>query len=178
MINIFPNSINYVKQYAFNHNLLSEFKDVQYAPFRTPVIFGFVAIKKISVVMDFALISRRDSRRPGRRFITRGLDKDGAAANFCETEHIFQVQTSLQGPMHIASHLQIRGSIPLVWSMKPTMQWSPPVLVSQNFDESFNAAKLHIVETNAQYGQQYFVNLIDKKGSQLRIGTKFTELVK
>ncbi len=80
--------------------------------------------------------------------------------------------------MHIATHLQIRGSIPLVWSMKPTMQWSPPVLVSQNFDESFNAAKLHIVETNAQYGQQYFVNLIDKKGSQLRIGTKFTELVK
>ena len=94
MINIFPNSINYVKQYAFNHNLLSEFKDVQYAPFRTPVIFGFVAIKKISVVMDFALISRRDSRRPGRRFITRGLDKDGAAANFCGVLLFWNIQQS------------------------------------------------------------------------------------
>jgi len=89
LINLYPNSINYVPQFAFNHNLLQEFKDLQYAPFRTPVIFGFVAISKISAVMSFALISRRDARRPGRRFITRGLDRDGAAANFCETEHIF-----------------------------------------------------------------------------------------
>lgn len=80
--------------------------------------------------MDFALISRRDSRRPGRRFITRGLDRDGAAANFCETEHIYQVQKSFSGPLSIASHVQIRGSIPLIWSMKPTMGWSPPVIVS------------------------------------------------
>jgi len=89
LINLYPNSINYVPQFAFNHNLLQEFKDLQYAPFRTPVIFGFVAISKISAMMSFALISRRDARRPGRRFITRGLDRDGAAANFCETEHIF-----------------------------------------------------------------------------------------
>lgn len=85
---MFPNSLNYVTEYAFNHNLLSDFKDFQYAPFRTPCIFGFVSIRKISNKMDFALISRRDCRRPGRRFITRGLDRDGAAANFCETEHI------------------------------------------------------------------------------------------
>ena len=68
---------------------MQEFKDLQYAPFRTPVIFGFVGFSKITAVMNFALISRRDARRPGRRFITRGLDRDGAAANFCETEHIF-----------------------------------------------------------------------------------------
>ena len=60
--------------------------------------------------------------------------------------------------------------------MKPTMQWSPPVVVSQNFDESYQAAKLHIQETNTQYNKQYFVNLIDKKGSQQKIGNKFTEL--
>jgi hypothetical protein len=70
--------------------------------------------------MEFALISRRDCRRPGRRFITRGLDKEGAAANFCETEHIIQIATN-EGSVNVASHLQIRGSIPLVWSMKPTM---------------------------------------------------------
>ena len=56
------------------------------------------------------------------------------------------------------------------------MAWSPPVVVSQNFDESYQAAKLHIQETNLQYNQQYFVNLIDKKGSQQKIGSKFTEL--
>lgn len=28
LINMFPNSINYVHKFAFNHNLLSEFKDI------------------------------------------------------------------------------------------------------------------------------------------------------
>lgn len=86
-----PNSVNYVPHFAFNHNMLTDFKDMMCAPFRTPCIFGYVAIKKISFKMDFALVSRRDCRRPGRRFITRGLDNEGAAANFTETEHILQV---------------------------------------------------------------------------------------
>ena len=38
---------------------------------------------------EFYLISRKDCRRPGRRLITRGLDDDGNAANFVETEHVF-----------------------------------------------------------------------------------------
>lgn len=79
--------------------------------------------------------------------------------------------------IQIASHVQIRGSIPLFWSMKPTMQWTPPVVINPDFDQSFQAAKLHVNETCDQYGKQYFVNLIDKKGSQLRIGTKMTEIV-
>lgn len=33
------------------------------------------------------------------------------------------------------------------------------------------------METTLDYNKQYFVNLIDKKGSQKRIGDKFTELV-
>jgi SacI homology domain len=61
---------------------------LQYAPFRVPCIYGFVGIRKINSKIDFALITRKDCRRPGRRFITRGLDRDGCAANFCETEHI------------------------------------------------------------------------------------------
>ena len=39
--------------------------------------------------IDFILISRKDCRRPGRRFVTRGIDREGNAANFVETEHIF-----------------------------------------------------------------------------------------
>jgi len=34
------------------------------------------------------------------------------------------------------------------------------------------------METNREYKKQYFVNLIDKKGSQLRIGTKMDEIIK
>lgn len=62
--------------------------------------------------------------------------------------------------------------------MKPTMKWAPAVKVSPNFDESLQAATKHFKETHAEYTNEYCVNLIDKKGSQLRIGKKFDELVK
>ena len=54
------------------------------------------------------------------------------------------------------------------------MKWSPPVKVNPNFDESIIAAKKHLNESSNEYGRQVIVNLIDKKGSQMRIGTTFT----
>ena len=62
----------------------------------------------------------------------------------------------------------------MLWTMKPTMAWAPPVIVGNNFDESFQAAQRHVKETQADYSKQYWVNLIDKKGSQDRIGKKMT----
>jgi len=88
LVRMFPNSINYVHKFAFNHQMLKEFMEVQYAPFRTPVIYGFVSIQSIDASTSFVLISRKDARRMGRRFVVRGLDREGNAANFCETEHI------------------------------------------------------------------------------------------
>jgi hypothetical protein len=171
---MFPNSVNYVPQFAFNHKLLHPFRDSQFAPFRTPCIFGFVNIRRTRQV-TFALVSRRDSRRPGRRFITRGLDSEGAAANFTETEHLVIVEKG--GATQLAAHVQIRGSIPLIWQMKPTMQWSPTVEINPKHALSLEAAQLHVKETNQQYRKQYFINLIDKKGSQHRIGLKMGELL-
>jgi hypothetical protein len=89
----YPNCVDYIPQYAFNDRLLGEYKGIEYSPFKIPCIFGFVFISspriKNGVKTDFYLISRKDCRRPGRRFITRGLDSEGNAANFVETEHIF-----------------------------------------------------------------------------------------
>lgn len=151
LINLFPNSVDYIPKFCFNHTLLEEYSDKQYAPFRTPCIYGYIAMQKVSPMMDFALITRKDCRRPGRRFITRGLDADGAAANFSEQEHVFCVRGFQNNALTVASHLQIRGSIPLIWSMKPNLAWAPPVIVNSNFDESFQAAKTHFKETNASY---------------------------
>lgn len=57
------------------------------------------------------------------------------------------------------------------------MKWSPAVKINTNFEESVTLAKRHIEELKQNYGEQVFINLIDKKGSQLRIGTTFTNLV-
>lgn len=101
-------------KFAFNHQMLKEFVEVQYAPFRVPCIYGFVSIQCIDASTSFVLISRKDARRMGRRFVVRGLDREGHAANFCETEHII-TQKKANGSFTLASHLQIRGSIPLIW---------------------------------------------------------------
>lgn len=85
LYNAYPNSMNYVLKYAFNHHLLKEYEHISYSPFKVPVIFGFFYLRTLEIEQnkfDFALVSRKDCRRPGRRFITRGLDRDGNAANF------------------------------------------------------------------------------------------------
>jgi hypothetical protein len=119
----FPNSIDYIGKYAFNDNLLDEFQREEYAAFKVPCIFGYVFISSPNInraKIDFALVSRKDCTRPGRRFITRGLDREGNAANFVETEHIF-VQYDQNQRMKVGAYVQIRGSIPLLWTMKPNL---------------------------------------------------------
>ena len=174
----YPNSVEYIPQYAFNDELLQEFNGIEYSPFKVPCIFGYVFISSPNFnrsKIDFILISRKDCRRPGRRFITRGLDREGNASNFVETENIF-IQYDSQARMKLATYVQIRGSIPLIWTMKPNLKWSPPVKINQNFEDSRISAKIHFKETCEMYGSQYLVNLIDKKGSQNRIGQQFTKL--
>ena len=60
--------------------------------------------------------------------------------------------------------------------MKPNLKWSPPVVINGNFENSRIAAETHFKETKLEYGPQYLVNLIDKKGSQKRIGDQFTRV--
>ena len=135
--------------------MLEEFQGLEYSAFRIPCIFGYVYLSSPNFARgkktDFYLISRKDCRRPGRRFICRGLDQDGNAANFAETEHVF-VEFDKQH-MTVASYTQIRGSIPLIWSMKPNLKWSPPVKINNNFLSSKMAAETHFKKTKVLYPQ-------------------------
>jgi hypothetical protein len=57
--------------------------------------------------VDYHLIARRSSHKPGTRFNTRGIDDDGNVANFVETEQIMFYNG------YCCSHLQVRGSPPI-----------------------------------------------------------------
>jgi len=59
-----------------------------------------------------ALISRRRYLMAGTRLNSRGIDDEGNAANFVETEQIFLNR------LYAFSNIQIRGSIPLFWIQK------------------------------------------------------------
>jgi hypothetical protein len=164
----YPNSVGYNPNFIFNNYLMKDFDHFQYAPFKVPCIFGYLYIKPLQVdaykKFDFALISKKDCRRPGRRFIVRGIDRDGNVANFVETEHVITLYESGDA-MRVATYIQTRGSIPALWSQKPNMKWSPPVRIHSNKDESLSLARKHVEEMKSNYGEQVFINLIDKKGS-------------
>ena len=86
--------------------MLDKFDSIDFAPFIVPCIFGFVhiaRIKKMDKIIDFILISKKDNRRPGKRFIVRGLDREGNAANFAETENILILHENEK--MRIASYV-------------------------------------------------------------------------
>ena len=144
-----------------------------------PVINGFIGIKpndSYGVEFSFCLISRKDTRRSGCRFIVRGADSSGHVANFAETEQIIVVNDSKNNEYSILSYLQIRGSIPLIWNQLPNLQLNPPIVASNDYSAHSNAFNRHITQLISAYDKVTLVNLIDRKGDQNIIGEFYQSL--
>ena len=115
----------------FNYPIIGEL-----APFKSifprdliPItIFGYMHIissmKIDSHIFNLTLISRRSIYRNGRRFNTRGADEEGHVANFVESEQIVEREDG-----RVYSHVQVRGSIPLEWTQRPYLKYTPKIVV-------------------------------------------------
>lgn len=97
-----------------------------------PLIFGCISIQQLKLAgygsgltVDHLVISRRSCRRAGTRYHCRGADEAGEVANFVESEQIFSC-----GDRHFA-FVQVRGSVPLLWSQQPTGRPTPPICVAK-----------------------------------------------
>ena len=80
-----------------------------------PVIEGFIHTFNDTIndrLFTYILISRRGCGRTGARYLMRGADPQGHVANFVETEQLIESEGI------VSSFVQIRGSIPLIWSQK------------------------------------------------------------
>ena len=114
--------------YCWNYNLFKSLAVPEAEGIVFPVINGFVSIKSIECYekeFKFILISRKDNRRAGVRYIVRGSDHNGYTANFVETEQILNFVED--GCQNIISYLIIRGSIPLFWNQIRTLAYNPIV---------------------------------------------------
>ncbi|VDK20873.1 unnamed protein product [Taenia asiatica] len=155
----------------------------------TPVILGFVGILKASSspesvgrVASYALISRRATKRAGTRYFARGLDSNAYSANFVETEQLVYLP-----PNHIYSFVQIRGSVPLYWSQRPTLEYKPRIklgrtelasLLSNSEYEPQSLADVEPIQREIiqrhfhdvcyllRYGRVIAVNLLDQTGME------------
>lgn len=110
-------STSYNPTFSYNECFIGEFKRLATKQFITPFISGYVAVDYTKVQetqVQFIIVSRRDKRRAGMRFISRGTDSEGNPSNMAEQEQI--VALTKNGMTSTYGFVQTRGSMPFEWS--------------------------------------------------------------
>ncbi|KAF2677710.1 hypothetical protein K458DRAFT_319242 [Lentithecium fluviatile CBS 122367] len=115
------------------------------------------------------LISRRSVKRAGLRYLRRGVDDEGSTANSVETEQILSSPTWNTSMDTIFSFTQFRGSIPLFFSQSP-YSLKPQVSTWGSTDTNAAAFKRHFSHLTSRYGSIFGVSLVDKHGTEAKIG--------
>uniref|UniRef100_A0A8C9W6Q7 Phosphatidylinositol-3-phosphatase SAC1 n=1 Tax=Scleropages formosus TaxID=113540 RepID=A0A8C9W6Q7_SCLFO len=118
---------------------------------------------------DWTLISRRSCFRAGVRYYVRGIDSEGHAANFVETEQIIQYNGWK------ASFVQTRGSMPFFWSQRPNLKYKPKPQISKSTNH-MDGFQRHFDSQNILYGKQVVLNLVNQKGSEKPLEEAFAKL--
>ncbi|CAD5211808.1 unnamed protein product [Bursaphelenchus xylophilus] len=161
--------------YLWNNYLISPLsRRAELQKYCLPIIHGFVGIRECFLkghAFKLVIISRRPIERPGVRFIVRGVDANGSSANFVETEQIIEFDNGGRvETRRWTSLLQLRGSIPLLWSQKPNLKWQPqPYMRPQ--DDQTEAFVSHMKELRRRYGGTHvIVNLVNQKGREHSVG--------
>lgn len=169
-------------------------------PYILPVIFGMLEIHPTTfkgTPLTLALITRRSRHRAGTRYFTRGLDDEGHAANYNETEQILVLNDSNSGlggsaggagagfqkttvgegkEMQIMSYVQTRGSVPAYWAEINTLKYTPKIQI-RAIEAAYPAAKKHFDEQISIYGDNYLVNLVNQKGREQRVKEAYEQVV-
>ncbi|XP_014666143.1 PREDICTED: phosphatidylinositide phosphatase SAC1-like [Priapulus caudatus] len=160
-------------RFVWNAHLLREFADQpELGRYTLPVMMGFVSVRTLTInkrAFSWALVSRRSCFRAGTRYYVRGVDAEGHAANFVETEQIVDCDGER------GAFVQTRGSIPLYWSQRPNLRYKPtPVLdPARAHADGYNR---HLDAQVVSYGRQVLINLIDHKGPEKLLERSFAGL--
>ncbi|KAH8682147.1 putative SAC1 protein [Xylariales sp. PMI_506] len=169
-------------------------------PYILPVIWGTLEIRPTSLKgtpLTLSLITRKSRFRAGTRYFTRGLDEEGHAANYNETEQIIILNDTGGGlggyagsadmqsgkfgqsegkEMQILSYVQTRGSVPAFWAEINSLKYTPKLQV-RSIESALPAARKHFDEQIRIYGDNYLVNLVNQKGREKRIKEAYEQLV-
>eukprot|EP01023_Acetabularia_acetabulum_P042363 TRINITY_DN4181_c0_g1_i7.p1 TRINITY_DN4181_c0_g1~~TRINITY_DN4181_c0_g1_i7.p1 ORF type:complete len:598 (-),score=98.18 TRINITY_DN4181_c0_g1_i7:133-1926(-) len=122
--------------------------------------------------LQLTTIARRSRERAGTRHWRRGADQAGFVANFVETEMI-SVLTG-QHEDNLASFVQIRGSIPLLWTHWPNIKYKPPLEMADP-TQSQSAFDKHMGQLVSLYKEVVSINLANQKKSEGKLSSAFRE---
>ncbi|XP_030580552.1 phosphatidylinositol-3-phosphatase SAC1-B [Archocentrus centrarchus] len=162
------------QRFVWNGHLLREFTaQPELHMFVYPVVHGFITMNSSCIngkVFEWSVISRRSCFRAGVRYYVRGIDSEGHAANYVETEQILQYNGAQ------ASFVQTRGSIPFYWSQRPNLRYKPKPQISKTVNH-LDGFQRHFDSQIILYGKQVILNLINQKGSEKPLELAFDKMV-
>ncbi|KAF9971428.1 hypothetical protein BGZ73_005641, partial [Actinomortierella ambigua] len=162
------------RRFWWNEHLQTELVEIDADEFILPIMQGFVEIEQCEIegqAFEFVVISRRSRERSGLRYQRRGIDTDGHAANFVETEQLLRIVRDDSD--HQVSFVQIRGSIPLFWSQSP-YNLKPIPIMERTAEENEAGFRLHFDDLLSRYGRQILVNLVEQHGREMIAGSAYT----
>ncbi|KAG8905656.1 hypothetical protein FRB99_008497 [Tulasnella sp. 403] len=188
-------------RFFWNKYLQSRFIDItasnplqDLSQFILPVVYGSFDLRPTNIngtPFLFCLISRRSRYRAGTRYFVRGLDSNGNAANYNETEQLILTDASplnaipmsavgggfnvIEGRMRM-SFVQTRGSAPIGFAEINTLRYVPDLTIMST-PEMDKAHKLHMAEQVKLYGKQILVNLVNSKGREKAVKDEFERKV-
>ncbi|KAL9235518.1 hypothetical protein vseg_010269 [Gypsophila vaccaria] len=145
------------------------------------LIHGFFKQIKLSNcgrTVNVTLIARRSRQYAGTRYLKRGINEKGRAANDVETEQIVFEDVDEGCAVEISSIVQIRGSIPLLWSQETSRLSIKPGIVLKE-DPNYEATRRHFENLVDRYGNPIVIlNLIKTKEKRPRESILHAEFVK
>lgn len=153
-------------KYLWNRRMIEELTQqkvsLQLDPYILPVIQGsFQTFQTVigKTTLNVTLIARRCMHRTGTRMWRRGADLDGNVANFVETEQI------LEANGYLASYVQVRGSIPLLWEQVVDLTYKPGFKII-NLEDAPKVAERHFSDLRRRYGSVTAIDLINQCGGE------------
>lgn len=149
-------------RFVWNKQLLEDVMEDQFGSFALPVIqgsFQTIDVQLQRTPLRVSLIGRRCNRRIGTRMWRRGANQEGDVANFVETEQIAEVSG------HVASYVQVRGSIPVLWQQIVDLTYQPKIELA-GVDDTPNVVQRHFQDLVQRYGSVVAVDLVNQHGRE------------
>lgn len=169
-------------RFFWNHDVIVDLIACEAVEWIVPFMSAFIEYRPDCDVdgtkFGMVFISRRSRYRQGCRFTKRGLDENGNAANFVETEQILMFPDG-----KVSAFVQIRGSIPFQWGSPVLMKYEPTVFISSNRAKNVELAQKHVTDITSHYSDNsgsssvLFINLIDNKKDQGKLGAEFKQVI-
>ncbi|CAG8454920.1 5799_t:CDS:10, partial [Dentiscutata erythropus] len=165
------------KKFWWNEHMLKSFIELELHAWILPIMQGYLQSEHCEIdsrVFDFTIISRRSRERSGLRYQRRGINEQGAVANYVETEQILSIK--IDDSNHDVSFLQVRGSIPLFWSQSP-YSLKPKPFLERSVTENAEAFAKHFDTLLNSYGRTSCINLVESIGREATVGSAYREAI-